>query len=158
MEPVLAVPYTHLFLAAVVAYALPAKLPECSMDWQGYKTVITKEASADKVVVVFQVRDRITRFEFKGSKVVVTAPALTPDGKNATAKGSYDLEAVFGVGDPAKWATAKELVLTSKTKKAVTLRLSRAEKEVRVEETDGHSQAVFGFQDKKFPSATIRWK
>jgi hypothetical protein len=158
MELVLAVPYTHVFLAAVVAYGLPDKLPECKMIWQDYETAITKQVHTDKVVVVFKVEDDLTRYEFNGSKLVVSSPATGADGKSATAKANYDLEKVFGVREPAAWGTAKRVVLTGKAKKSVTLKLSREEKAVKVVEVEGDSQAVFGFLDEKFPTATIRWK
>src|SRR5262245_33009700 len=110
MELVLAVPYTHVFLAAVVAYGLPEKLPECKMMWQGAERAITKQVHTDKVVVVFQDADGPTRYEFKGSKLVVSSSSTGADGKSTTAKGNYDLEKVFGVGKPAAWGTAREVV------------------------------------------------
>jgi hypothetical protein len=157
MEMVLAVPYTHVFLAAVVAFGVPEDVREGRMDWQGYETIVSREVGKDATAVVLQVGEKKTRYEFKGTKLTVTEKRTAPNGRQMTGTGRYDLEKVFGTKDPSAWRTAGELTLKN-AKGQVTMRLTRDGKEAKVEQSGGDAPAVFGFPDKTFPSATIRWK
>src|SRR4051812_17292731 len=78
MEMALAVPYTHVFLAAIIAFGVPDDVSEGRMDWQGYETVVTREVGKDATVVVLQVGERKTRYEFKGTKLNVTEKRTAP--------------------------------------------------------------------------------
>jgi hypothetical protein len=154
MQFAIAVPYTHLFLMTLVAYGLPEKLPEGKLVWDGQETAITKEVVGDKVVVQFS---RV-RYEFQGTKVAISSPVPLPNGQQGMAKGSYDLKQDFGIAEPAKWAAAQEVVLKRPTGQTVTFKLGRPEKSLNVDQTAGDAPGVFGFGEKKFPAATIRWK
>jgi hypothetical protein len=146
-----------VFLAAVVAFGVPGDVREGRMDWQGYETIVSREAAKDAIVVVLQIGEKKTRYEFNGTKLTVTEKRTAPNGRPMTGTGRYDLEKVFGIKDPSVWRTAGEVILKNE-KGQVTMRLTRQGKEARVEQSGGDSPAVFGSPDKTFPPATIRWK
>jgi hypothetical protein len=158
MQSVLAVPLTHVFLASMMAYSLPEKLPDCVMEWDGYETVVSKEQKGDAIVVEFRVKDKITKYEFKNTELRVSSQLKLPNGKTIEGVGKYDLKARFGIEDPKKLAKANTIELKTSNGKKVTMKLTRENRTVRIEEAEGDSKGVFGYGDEKFPTAKVRWK
>ena len=158
MQATLAVPLTHVFLASMIAYALPEKIPGCVMEWDGYETSVSKEIKGETIHVALRVKDRITKFEFKKSDLRVSSDTKLPNGKTVESVGKYDLKSRFGIDDPKQLAKATSIELKNSTGKKATMKITRENRSVQIEEAGGDSPGVFGFGDKKFPAAKLRWK
>ena len=157
MDFSIAVPLTHLFLAMLAAFSLPNDIKDCKMDWEGYTTTISKSVAGDATNVSFTNDLGTTKFTFRGTRVSLSEMLDGPDGKKHEATGSYDLKNEFGIADPKQLAKAAEAILSAKGK-SVTMRLERGEHELSVTETGGDSPGVFGYTDRKFPPAKLKWK